>query len=207
MDILTWSRENQSTLLGRSVIWICYHLLAIVAWRAVHNWACCTALVQGMSSRQSSPTAIVMGGSRDSYLHVASLDDGAIQFIVGGNEAEQVVFQDWRGVLRYQFLAPSSNTSIEAEQAVRVAVSHGAMSVLVVCHEFHCTRAVLTIIKQCQKQNVVLRIIPHAHIGADRGGISPELRNLAIIVEALKLHKYQKRGDVATFDEALAYSP
>jgi len=49
------------------------------------------------------------------------------------------------------------------------------------------------------------KFLPYAYIDGNRRTMLPELQQLGILIEALKLWRYQRKGHIATVQQAMDY--
>lgn len=104
----------------------------------------------------------------------------------------------------FQF-SVSTNTLDQAEKVIEKAEEEGLEWIGFMDYEFHATRTVLTLIRQARKRGLVIKFVPYVYVDNNRRKMLPVLRELGILVEAMKLYRYQRKGDSASLQEAMDY--
>ena len=125
--------------------------------------------------------------------------------VLGGNEAERGQFLEQYRPEHLVILSSSDGTSHQASQVVRYAKQHNLRQICLVTHESLLTRAVLTVVEELKKQGMRLPVYCEAYLEPARLEFRWYEVALASANEALSLRRYQRRGDVATWREALTY--
>lgn len=104
------------------------------------------------------------------------------------------------------------NTLIESEALVRFAKLRGYERLIVVSSPFHQLRALMTAVTVALREYPDLQIhsqpgpaLPWLQTAVHSQGTLESSRNKLIWSEIERIEKYQKKGDLGSFDEALKY--
>jgi len=188
-----------------------YYLLASA--RSMPNRVRCDIFVGALHQlrfRKNPEIIALFGGMRDAPERIAELVEERKDrfFLIGGN-AEEHDFYLRRlgelGVKNFISLCGATNTRDEAKKALSLSKAFKAKSLGVLTSEFHATRAVLTCVKVAIEMDIYIPIIPIIYIDSNRYQMADDILLVGILREAMKLAYWQKRGHVATFDEAKEY--
>lgn len=97
----------------------------------------------------------------------------------------------------------AEHTRGEAESTLRLAQKHGWKTLLLVTTEYHQYRAFLTFVKTMRDMNMELElvVVPENEFPP----FHDKTREEAIVEEMERIAAYQQKGDVASWQEGIAY--
>lgn len=129
--------------------------------------------------------------------------------LLGGNLEEQREFTQRFNPPNLVVLEPSTNTPEQIEKVIQHQMATKNRDVMILAHETICTRAVLTFIRQVANDPSVwmTKVFPFPFIEPNRSKMDPKLRELITIYEAFRLTRYQRKGHVATIEQAFKWLP
>lgn len=188
-----------------------YYLL--VSARSMPNRVRCDIFVGALHQlrfRKNPEVIALFGGMRDAPERIAELVEERKDrfFFVGGNVEEHTFYLKRLGelgILNFISLSGVTNTCDEAKKALSLSNAFKAKSIGVLTSEFHATRALLTCVKVAIGMDIHIPIIPIIYMDSNRYKIPDDIASVGILREAMKLAYWQKRGHVATYDEAKEY--
>ncbi|MDO8686875.1 MAG: hypothetical protein Q7K11_01545 [Candidatus Berkelbacteria bacterium] len=163
----------------------------------------CTTIAADLFRKGVPRYFLIMGGFQDPRVCLGTITKGQV-FLLGGTEKEQEKLQEQLQDLEIIKLTPSSSTLDEIQKAISIVKQYDE-SLGILVHEMLCVRATCTSIKEVQKSGKHFRIVPLPCLDYGRETLSPILKGLATLIEAWKLWKYQRKGDVATLSELIEY--
>jgi hypothetical protein len=107
---------------------------------------------------------------------------------------------------------PTLNTLIESEALIRFAKRQGYSSLYVVAPPFHQLRAFMTAVTVVLKEHPALWLYSYpgvalswqAEVAHSQGRLRAKRREL-ITAELERIERYQRKGDIASFEQVLAY--
>lgn len=205
MDILSWGVRNQEKWFGRLFLNIIYFLFRTLTPPSILiNASQCAAVVSDLFRKGSPKCILVLGGLQNPLLEVNSIGPERI-YVLGGTEFEQKRLREQFKGQKTIELYPSSSTLEEIAQIMDF-VRFRDQNIGLLVHEIHATRATSTLIKQIMlTKDAMIYLTPYPCLDYGREQLIPAMRGLAVLVEAWKLWKYQRKGDVAKLLELMEY--
>lgn len=206
MNAFDWAVEHHHTRLCRILVGLILPVMRYSPLTAARlsNALMCERFVQGLPR---------VGGRQAPYRLMAYpdwarelVDQLALkQVLLGGNLNEQAEFTAGFQPPFLTRLSASTNTPEQVEKALDYLGKQSEEAFILLAHESILTRAYLTFVKQTLSRHRVYRIYPYALLEPNRAKMSLPFLEIASCYEAIRLGRYQRKGDVATLEEAFAY--
>lgn len=204
MNAFDWAVKHRETSLVKLLVRLVLPLLKYPPFCAsrLSNALLCERFVQGVPRIGGKEAPYRLMSYADWARHLVE-QLGITRVLLGGNEAEQAEFTaNFQPSLLVK-MPPSTSTLEQVERTFDYLDYQEG--IIVLSHEGILARAYLTFVKQAALRQRYYSVYPYGFIEPNRVAISRPCLEFASGYEAIRLGRYQRKGDAATLEEAFAY--